>query len=320
MASRLKRALKKKQSRTQCSLHPSWPKQIQLEVANSCNQDCLFCFINTMKRSKKRMDLEFGRRIMTEAYEEGSRVISFAAGAEPLMHPNLDAFIRIAKQELNYDYVFLTTNGMVTQKKLSRWDQFIEAGLESVKISINAGDRETYKKVHRRDHFDQVIASIKHLSKLKKKYDFFLGVSSVSLPQNEESITHLEPLIGHLVDEVLVVPADNQSGQMIEYDTFISENCKLPFTRIYVTAEGYLRMCCGDMENFLAVEDLNQMSLKEAFYSERTTEFRRRHLEKNLEGTLCYRCLNSVQDPIEPLNPDIADRWSHSIEIISKSA
>ena len=44
------------------------------------------------------------------------------------------------------------------------------------------------------------------------------------------------------------------------------------------------------------------MGLEEAFYSERFVSLRRRHLENNLEGTLCYNCVNNKLAPIEPLN------------------
>jgi radical SAM protein with 4Fe4S-binding SPASM domain len=83
--------------------------------------------------------------------------------------------------------------------------------------------------------------------------------------------------------------------------------CHLPFNRIHVTQEGYLTLCCVDFQNYLALADLNKMSLAEAWTSERFREMRRRHLADQLTGTLCGRCWKAERCRIEPVVPEYAD-------------
>ena len=76
--------------------------------------------------------------------------------------------------------------------------------------------------------------------------------------------------------------------------------------------EGYLRICCNDYENLLAVVDLNKVkSLRDAYYSKPMREFRQRHLSDNLKGTLCYNCLNNCNEPVKPLNPALTPFWKN---------
>ena len=45
----------------------------------------------------------------------------------------------------------------------------------------------------------------------------------------------------------------------------------MPFNRIHVTWEGYLTLCCVDYQNYLIVEDLNKISLWDAYTVNITT-------------------------------------------------
>jgi len=82
--------------------------------------------------------------------------------------------------------------------------------------------------------------------------------------------------------------------------------CSLPFNRLHVTCEGYLTLCCVDYQNYLAVADLNKESLEAAWKNRFFVEMRRRHLEKELRGTLCGNCLENRGDDIRPVRAELA--------------
>ena len=44
--------------------------------------------------------------------------------------------------------------------------------LTFIRVSFNAGDKESYKKVHQSDDFDKVVENLKYAVKLKKKEKF----------------------------------------------------------------------------------------------------------------------------------------------------
>ena len=101
------------------------------------------------------------------------------------------------------------------------------------------------------------------------------------------------------------------------------EACFMVFNRLHITSEGYLTLCCVDYQNYLAVADLNTESLKEAWNNSYARELRRRHLEHNLKGTMCYNCLKNCNETVVPLRQDLAsevdtNEWDKTKEILAR--
>ena len=136
-----------------------------------------------------------------------------------------------------------------------------------------------------------------------------LSVSFIEVPENAASLPALQKAVLHLVDEIFHVSANNQSGQMLnlQVSTHLPDTCQIPFNQINITREGYLRGCCNDYQNVLAMVDLNEISLKEAWAGGHFRSFRRRHLAGDLVGTLCHNCIHGVNEPAAPLRPELGD-------------
>jgi organic radical activating enzyme len=263
-----------------------------------------------MTRPHGRMDAALVRRLIAEAYELGTREIAFYAGSEPFMSPNLEENIKLAK-ELGYTYIFITTNGSIATEE--RLKACVDNGLDSIKFSINGGDRETYKRIHGKDHFDRVIANVKFVSEYRKTANrkLYMGVSFVMIDHeagsNAGTKEHLKELVDPYVDEIIFYEANMSHGQMFGLAPMeIEPPCPLPFERLHISSEGYLRMCCSDYQNYLSLVDLNTTNLHDAWYSDIYKGMRRRHLDGKLEGTLCHNCLHNTNEPMEPIVPAFA--------------
>jgi hypothetical protein len=186
--------------------------------------------------------------------------------------------------------------------------------LDSIKISFNAGSRSTYKTIHGVDHWARVAENIRKIAEYREKgnRNIALYLSTILTDLTRPEKEGIEEEFGSLVDEILFVDCDAQQGQMpanegeLYGSTVVPEKCSLPFNRIHVTCEGYLTVCCVDYQNYLAVADLNDESLSEAWENEAFQAIRRRHLENDLAGTLCGNCLGNRRDAIEPLCPELA--------------
>lgn len=286
---------------------PPVPRQVLVEVANRCNHACVFCAYTKMTRPKGVLDLELFTNLMRQAYDLGSREAGLYSGAEPLTVKNIADYIRTAK-DIGYEYVYITSNGSPANEE--RIEAMIDAGLDSLKFSINGGTRETYKAVHGQDHFDRVIHNLRYADEYRKKSGrkMYLSASFVQCEENEGTYDALKEMIGEYVDEVFFTKAYNQAGQMDLAPPHTFKNtCAVPFARLNITQEGYLRLCCNDYQNFLVTEDLNTQSLAEAWNSPRMREIRRRHLSDQLDGTLCHNCMKGTRDKISPLNSELCD-------------
>ncbi|RVU36770.1 radical SAM protein [Hwanghaeella grinnelliae] len=287
---------------------PSFPKSVLVEVANICNHACTFCPYPLTTRRGKLIDPEFLKRALKEAYDLGAREAGLYGGAEPFTCKKLDLHVRNAK-EVGYDYVYVSTNGSLPSKE--RLKTVIDAGVDSLKFSVNGGNRETYALVHGQDHFDKVVENIEFVLEHRKTLDrkMFVYISFVQVPKNADSLPELIERFEGRIDEFYINPAVNVSGQMpnLPLDENMPDTCVIPFNQLNITAEGHLRVCCNDYQNSLAIEDLNKMSVGDAFYGDRFRDFRRRHMNDDLKGTLCHNCLKGCFEKVHPLNPELGD-------------
>lgn len=287
---------------------PPFPRIVLVEVSNICNHECTFCAYSEMTRPKGMIDFEAFRRIVRQAFELGARECGLHSGSEPLTCAHLEELIQFLKS-IGYEYVYLTTNGtLLTEKKIAA---IVDAGIDSIKFSINAGDRETYLSVHGRDHFERVLDNLRltHKYVVQSRSNVFLAVSFVEIQQNAASFARLEELVRPYVNEIYRTIATNQSGQTpdLPVDPQLPSVCMVPFNQANITREGYLRVCCNDYQNLLAIEDLNVVGLGEAWHGDSARNIRRRHLCGDLQGTLCHNCLNGGSASPAPLNHRLAN-------------
>jgi molybdenum cofactor biosynthesis enzyme MoaA len=160
------------------NLYPSYPKTSLIELSNGCNHACVFCTNSRMERKVGRLSIETYEKFIKESVPLGLKEVGLYTTGEPFLMRNLNDYIKIAK-EYGIEYIFITTNGgLASPKKLI---SAIDAGLNSIKFSVNAGTRESYKLVHGVDDFDKVINNIKFVSRYRKdnNIDLKLMVSCV---------------------------------------------------------------------------------------------------------------------------------------------
>ncbi len=286
-----------------------------LELSNICNHHCIFCAHNKMKRKIGKMKPEMVEKALKEAYELGTREVGFYATGEPFLVEELPQYIKLAK-DIGYEYTYLTSNGaMATPEKIRA---VIDAGLDSIKFSINAPERKLYEFIHGHDDFDKVVEHLKYVNQYRKETgkNFKIFVTCIVTRFTEHMTDMYDKLFGDLTDEIGFKYVYNQGGYMPEIDYLLKcdcdkeerRRCNLAFDAICVTCEGYLSVENADYENMLVVADLNKVSLKEGWYGEKMKEIRRKFLSDCLEGTLCDGCVHHKTAPAVPIMPELATR------------
>ena len=240
--------------------------------------------------------------------------MGFYATGEPFLVPELPEYIKKAK-EIGYSYVYLTSNGSLATPEKIR--SVIDAGLDSIKFSINAPERELYKFIHGRDDFDKVMEHLRYLYDYRKQIhgEFKIYVTGILTKYTENMQDKYHEIFDGLCDQVVFKFVYNQGGYMpeindylrCECDTAPRRRCNLPFDAISVTHEGYLSVENADYENMLIVADLNKVSLKDGWYGEKMKEIRRKFIEDDLGGTLCDGCVHRTLKPAKPTMPEYSE-------------
>lgn len=297
------------------SLTPPFPKSnFLMEVSNACNHACIFCAHQKMRRKVGKIDQALAFDILQQAYDLGTREVGFYATGEPFLVPELPEYIRKAK-EIGYTYVYLTSNGSLATPERIR--AVIDAGLDSIKFSINAPERGLYKFIHGRDDFDTVMEHLKYLNqyRVESGKDYKIYVTGILTRYTENLKDKYFEVFNGMADQIVFKYVYNQGGYMpeiekylrCETDTAPRRKCNLPFDAISVTWEGYLSIENADYEDMLIVADLNKVSLKDGWYGDKMKDMRRRFLEDDLEGTLCDGCVHRCLRPARPLTPECSE-------------
>lgn len=298
------------------NIRPPFPRNMMIELTNICNHNCIFCGYNKMRRKKGQCDKKFIFEIIEQAYSEGTREVGFYMIGEPLLCKELEEYVLKAK-ELGYTYIYITTNGAMAN--IDRMKKLLDAGLNSVKFSINAAKKETYKKVHGKDDYEKVRENIYNLSNYvrEQKKDVSIFISFIENELNKNEVEELKREFSSYVDKIYIFPCANQGGGMMELieKGIVKRNelkkgseipCPMLFNRLHITYEGYLDACCVDTNNYMAVLDLHLVTLKEAWYSNEMIELRKQHLEGKIDSIACYNCVYNKDIKIKPINKKFA--------------
>lgn len=292
---------------------------LRLELSNICNHKCLFCPNSEMRRRRCHMDSGLVYRLLSEGSKLGIKKVGLFITGEPFVSPDLEKYISFAKEN-NYTYVFITTNGaLATPDRLAG---IMEAGVDSIKFSINAGTKESYKMIHGVDDYEKVWENLIYADSYRKKRGLPVKLLSsfvVTKYTKEEINMHYEKIKPY-IDDICFFKAESFGGDMkndaleVAMDHEDMPQYTLPnrlpcaelFHTMCVTAEGYLTCCCNEAFNYLVVADVNKLTLKEAWDSDAMQDIRRRHIEGNIEGTQCYKCIyGATEGEIKPLNEEL---------------
>lgn len=169
------------------------PVMVELDLTNRCNLKCNFC---TFEYIQDRSDIDhaFCIRALYDMSEMGVKAINITGGGEPTLHKDFSSIMKFAKRRGME--VGLFTNGMVIDEEVAN---DIVNNCSWVRVSIDAGRAETFKRIKMVDGFDRVVDSVKRLIDAKKRNSSSctVGIGFVITQQNFNDIG----LFGNLIAE-----------------------------------------------------------------------------------------------------------------------
>ena len=131
------------------------PVCLYLEVTNRCNLLCETC-PRTFEDLEPPADMSWSLfRKIVDQYPDIERVVMHGVG-EPMLVRNLPRMVRYLKDRGSY--VLFNTNGtLLTPVK---GQELTDAGLDELRVSLDAADRETFKRVRGKDMFDRIVRNL----------------------------------------------------------------------------------------------------------------------------------------------------------------
>lgn len=183
-----------------------YPVYVEISPVGACNHRCTFCAVDYIGYQNVRWETELLKTRLSEMAKLGIRSVMFAGEGEPLLHKNLDEIIEHCS-DVGIDSSITTNFVMLNEKNVYK----IFKNASWVKISINAGTRESYSLIHRTkpEDFDKVIENMKLAVKTKKENNFTctLGAQMLLLPENKDEAITLAKVCKEIgLDYVVIKP------------------------------------------------------------------------------------------------------------------
>lgn len=186
-----------------------YPIYMEISPSGSCNHRCTFCALDYMGYQKRFLDVSMLKERLSEMGSLGLKSIMYAGEGEPFLHKQMADIIHHTKRS-GID-VAITTNSVLLKKSLA---SEIIHDIKWIKVSLNAGTKDTYAKVHRTKpaDFDRVLGNMSYAVRLKRenKVDCTLGFQLLLLPENRDEVLLLAEKAKDIGMDYLVIKPYSQ--------------------------------------------------------------------------------------------------------------
>ncbi len=131
------------------------PVCLYLEVTNRCNLLCETC-PRTFEELEPPADMSWSLFTkIVDQVPDVARVVLHGVG-EPMLVKNLPKMIRYLKDRGTY--VLFNTNGTLLNAK--KFPDIVATGLDELRVSLDAADRESYARVRGKDFFNRIVRDV----------------------------------------------------------------------------------------------------------------------------------------------------------------
>lgn len=173
-------------------LRPSLPRSLYLETTSRCNSLCETCILTFGGREPQR-DLSWAEfRQVVDQFPAIDRALLHGIG-EPLLNRDLPRMV--AHLKARHADVLFNSNAITLSPKTAR--ALIDAGLDELRVSLDASTRATYTRIRGVDAFDRVMENLEQLAHLKGDLGVTRPLVSLwftALQDNVEEVPGLLPL------------------------------------------------------------------------------------------------------------------------------
>jgi len=144
------------------------PKYVQIEPVGQCNLRCTMCPIQFRQDGPPNGPPAFmPLRTFTRLVDQftGLEVLHLQGLGEPMMHPRFFDMVEYAAAK----GVRVTTNTNLSLLNPKRAERCVTSGLDTIHVSIDGANSETYERIRIRGHFDRVLHNLDLLLEARER-------------------------------------------------------------------------------------------------------------------------------------------------------
>jgi MoaA/NifB/PqqE/SkfB family radical SAM enzyme len=286
------------------------PWNVNIELTNICNANCVFCAYQYQTRQKRVMSDEVYKKILDDYCEiGGGELLMQVVVGDPAIDPKFIERIRDARARPEITNISTITNGISFNKK--KIDEFLLSGISSIRISTGPWREDLYEAIFRNNSYKRVIDNITYM--LRKNMEYGNPVDITITFRTNISISETVALadyqkIAHLPHKIdFNVDYDTWIGEIKQEDLVdgmrirpIAELEKEPCFELYdgatIFVDGSVGLCsCRDYnaDSELIIGNIKSASLIDIWRSEKVLAIRKKFY-KGIYPDICLKCSNYV--------------------------
>ncbi len=280
-----------------------FPTNLDIEVTNLCNLRCVMCphgfddpqMIAFHQKNLGFIDLQLVKRIIDEGMAKGLCAIKFNWRGEPLLHPDLPAMIKYAKQKGILEVMINTNGQLLTPQK---GEALINAGLDKIIFSCDGATKETYEKTRQGADFEHFIQNIKNFITIRNSKGLKKPLVRIQMVKMDSNLTELNDFIKMwqpLVDSITTQDYTERGEKTKRLSSAPKSMDRLPcpqiWQRMVITWDGKIAMCCRDwfLKNILG--EIKNQSIQSFWKGKKLNKIRQLHHQKKLSKiNPCREC------------------------------
>lgn len=160
-----------------------YPIYVEVSPYGGCNHRCTFCGVDYMGYKSIKIDVDVYARAIADMGRLGVKSVMFAGEGEPFLHKDLPQMVALSKDSgvdvgITTNFVMANEKNLPTILKYASW----------IKVSLNAGDKESYARIHRTKEadFEKVLENLSLAVRLRQEQgsSCTIGAQMLLLPQN----------------------------------------------------------------------------------------------------------------------------------------
>lgn len=269
-----------------------FPQTIRIESTNRCNANCTTCTREKLTRPLGTMDFDLFKKIVDECAANNIRILHLHNFGEPLLDSLLSERVKYAKSKGIRTRIFSNFSALTREKAL----QLLDAGIDEIKISIDAASKETYEAIRKNLKFAQVEANLEMMLQLRAEQKLEkprISLVFVATDNNRHEVKKFKQRWQHKVDKIFITSYHNWAGGLDKGGAVRKR--LLPCLRLWKTFtilwDGRAALCCLDFNGQVILGDLNKQTIQEIYSGQMLSRIREQHLRWQYNKIpICLNC------------------------------
>lgn len=241
---------------------------ISLELTSNCNLKCPYCANGTLTRPKTYIEWALLEKIIDECAERQYDLAWLHGVGEPLLWDRLEEVISLIKRKGAGAGSFGTNGTLLYPERVK---SLLDAGLESIYVSIDTLDPEIYKNT-RGGKLDKVIHNVQEMIKivpdtfkitvaLMNHKDYRL--TQETLDQFHRIFGHHDNVVTNLVQNLLFpsAPGDYRVDPGLKI-----QGCQSPADYLFIAHDGSASICCMDQDVLHSLGSVAESSIHDIWF------------------------------------------------------